>query len=175
MKPQPYECYPEPQNHLAPVIGMASLIVAAMLFLAAHMMSAFAVLPQLAGVVLLTLGTLMLARSLVRFRYTVEEDAENPGSYDLTVTLLRGKRIRTVCRLALRDLHAVDAVTPDNRRQVLEKYHNILIHSYCPGIFPARSLILRFDEGENAIVVRLCPDDSLAQMLADAQKANAQS
>lgn len=175
MMPQPYEYFPKAQNHLAPTIGMAGLLGAALLFLAARMMSAYAVFPQLAGVVLLTLGALMVARCCVRFRYRIEEDPEVPGAFDLTVALLRGKKIRTVCRLSLSDLHRVEVVTPACRRQVMKKYHNDLIHSYCPGLLPARSLILRFDESDSAVVVRLCPDDTLERMLLDAQSRNTAS
>ena len=157
-----FEQRPTPQNRLAPLCALTGVTAAIVLLLAAGQAPAYASLLQGGAILSLVLCVYMISRWRIHYIYRL---CEEPDGVTLSVALLRGGKERTLCRLLLSDLCASHVITPDNRRAQLAAYRGDLIHTYCPELSPARSVLLAVCEGEGRVIARLSASDALVAQL----------
>ena len=159
-----YEVTPQPQNHVTQVLAGCGFAAALIAFAASRWMSAFRLIPQCVAMIALVAGVYGIARSQVRFQYllslTLSEEG-TPVPQELTVTLLRGRRRTVVCRMDMPTLLCYAEIRPENRKQILERFHRQMIYPYYPELAPAHSIILQFREPNGDVTMRLAWDDTL--------------
>ena len=181
MKHTPYSNVPQPQNRIASVASAVTFAVALIGLYGSQLMPAFPALLQLIGLFALVASIYMLVRAQTRYIYAVEPDGTEADEDDLVIARRQGKRRTVVCRLAMKDIREIDMATPENKKELAQKYHGDNVHNYCAELMPARSVYLRFadsapgtmlsateDEITPAsvcVVIRISPDEHLLSML----------
>ncbi len=119
---------------------------------------------QIVGIVLLTMSVMVLTRYIFKsFVYTVCE--REAGEYDLEVAEIQGKSNITVCRISLRGIEDAVIKTKENARELRERARGRRVFSYCPDIAPENECWVFASECGEELVVKLCPDDVLLEIL----------
>lgn len=164
---------PKHQNRIAPVLAAVCFLVGLLLFWISTQAS-YPSLWQALMLVAMVLGVCLLGRHYVVYVYRLEPDVGGGPGKDLVIEQWRGKRRTVVCRLGVADVREIELQTPENRKQLKQKYAEAgdTVHSYCADVFVTSSVYLRFDDGGNRVVIRLQPSEQLLEVFRQALDEN---
>ncbi|MBE6632971.1 MAG: hypothetical protein E7620_01365 [Ruminococcaceae bacterium] len=88
-------------------------------------------------------------------------------SPDLTVTECYGRRRTVVCRIALHEIAACQAVTAENRKSLAKACRGEACYPYVSERYPENEYLLTVEDGEKRYFVRICADQALVDLLTN--------
>ena len=142
-----------------------SLLILSVLFFAFAEFPA-GLLPQLfrlVGFLHLTafLGVLLFC-FLQSYLYCIEAgESAYTEAPDFVILQRRGRQTRTVCRISVLDVQAVQRVTPENRKALHTEIKGRRVYHYCDRIRPDNLYLLTVTEGEDVCYIRIMADERL--------------
>lgn len=114
---------------------------------------------QLIAVVFATAAIFILAKYVIMsFSYSLCEG--NDGSYDLLISQVSGKKVTTVCRIAVSDIVEVKRI-PRGDKAYKGAY------SYVAELLPRELLLLKIDDLGSVFYVKLQTDDAFEKALTE--------
>ncbi len=157
-----HQYLPEGKRSGMKAICLALFAVAVILFLASGAgLFPYHAFFQFGAVTMMALAITLMGRYLLRhYLYRVADDGEG---LDFTVDELSRRGRYTVCRLSLSLLAMAEPWSDETRPRGSSKVYN-----YCVEIHPTDSWILRFDDTDGPIYIRLSPDETLIGLFREA-------
>ena len=155
------------QNRMTQTLAFVCMIGGVLLFATSMYVPTFPAALQLIGVALLVAGIMLVGVYQTKYIYRIEPDSRGIAGYDFVVAQLKGRRENVVCRLSLADVRDIERQTSENRDAIKKKYADagLTVHSYCVDLLPACSQYITFDDGGEAVVVRLQASEELVEIL----------
>lgn len=163
---------PKPSNNNAYHIFFALLLSTVGAIAASYFVHRYRGVVQFAGVLLLVTALLIYVR-FIAARYSYEIATDTEGTPLFVVRQQTGKRITTLCRIALAE---IVSVTPESRaeRRAHKTPKDVRRYFYTPSIAPAKSVrIYAVNRYEKAEIVIEANDDYLALLRSDIEEAKA--
>ena len=162
-----YDYQPHRQNAIAALLALALLALAAVSFVVAALVPAFATIPQAVGLLLLVPMIQIVTRYLVT-RYLYRIRPYEDGNVDLEVYAYRGgARMQLICRVGLEEITATAPLTAANRKPP----EGIRRYNYARDIRPKEALVLSITNEDGDCQILLCPDARLTEILTAKQQA----
>ena len=72
-----------------------------------------------------------------------------------------GKRVQTVCRIAVSDVQNAEKVTKESQKALFEKTKKCRVYRYQAQMEPSDHCLLTFSEGEETSYLLISADDGL--------------
>jgi len=152
-----YSYKPEHADSTSKAIAFAVLGAAAALIMLGEILKEYQPLFITAGFVLAMAGVLVCIRFLLSaYTYIIEADTES-GIADLVITEMKGKTIRTVCRVSI----AGSRLFADEKG----KKPDGMIYDYRPSPFAPDSRYFEVPERDGEGYVRFSPDEKMIELM----------
>lgn len=152
-----YSYKPEHADSTSKVISFVVLGAAAALIMLGEILKEYQPLLMTAGFVLAMCGVLVCIRFLLStYTYIIEADTE-AGIADLVITEIKGKTLRTVCRVSL----AGGRLFADEKG----KKPNGAVYDYRPSPFTPNSRYFEVPERDGEGFVRFSPDEKMVELM----------
>ena len=168
----PYEDHPTPEKRKEKLLTAFFFSLAVLFFAAAY----FPGLPvpwvlQLFSVAGFGACIYLVSRYLVKsFSYRLEESTYGDAE-ELVIVEKTGKRMRTVCRIAVSDVQAAERITRANRKALLRKTGKGRVYCYQAQMEPTDHCLVSFLEGEDTSYLLISADDGLMDRILEHQRA----
>lgn len=129
--------------------------------------TAFAWAFQLGAVLCLTLAVLITARFLLRrFVYSVGPSDYGSGM-DFVILEIYGKRMTTVCRIALENIRKVELWTKENKSRFAAEKHRERFYRYVAELSLRNAVLIRAEESGEEFFLLISADARLLALLSN--------
>lgn len=162
-----YEYSPKSSKLREKITVAISGILAAVLYILSILPGTlFAWAFQLGAVLCLTLAVLFTARFLLRrFVYSVEPSDSGSGT-DFVIREQYGKKITTVCRIALHQIRRVEPWTKEGKSHLAAEMEGKRVFRYVAELFPQDAVLVIAEEAEENCFLLISADERLAAILS---------
>ena len=128
--------------------------------------TAFAWAFQLGAVLCLTLAVLVTARFLLRrFVYAIEPSDRGNGT-DFVILEFYGKRVTTVCRIALENISRVEPRTKESGSRLAAEKNGKRFYRYVAELFPRDAALVWAEESGEECILLISADAGLLKILS---------
>lgn len=147
-------------------VAVAGILAIALYLVSALPGTTFAWAFQLGAVLCLTLAVLVTARFLLRrFVYSVEPSDRGSGT-DFVIRELYGKRVTTVCRIALEEIRRVEPWTKESRSHLASEKNGKRFYRYVAELSSRDTVLIQAEESGEECFLLISADAQLSAILS---------
>ena len=153
-------------------VAVAGILAIALYAVSVLPGTAFAWIFQLGAVLCLTLAVLVTARFLLRrFVYRVEPSDRGSGT-DFVILEVYGKRVTTVCRIAVENIRQVEPWTKEGRSRLASEKNGKRFYRYVAELSPKDAFLIRAEESGEESFLLISADAKLSAILSSGCNSN---